>query len=456
MKFNEKLQKLRKEKNYSQEILANKLEVSRQSVSKWETGSARPDMEKIIQMCEVLDCKLDDLLDDGIISSDTKAVVNTKHFQEYFQNFLHGLTKISNMLSAMSFKDKIVMIIEMIIVMSVYMIFVFGTIFLLSEIGNNLFSLLPHSAYHVLSEIFNLIFEIIFTIIGIIVFIHIFNIRYLDYYITVEDKEVIHKTIEEPIEKTKEKNYIPLKKEKIIIRDPKHSSNRFLKFLAKICIFFIKLFLSFIGLITIISFLVSFTAVGYSIFNINNGMVFILLAFVFLGIAGALYPIIDIIYNFIFNKTIAFKRLLLILVSSLVISGISLGLSIGLIGTYETTNFSDVIDLESTTETISYTENDKVYFMFYNFDLNYIVDDNLENDIATIKISYPYYYQYDSYKYNNNSYKFYLKENKLTIYKLVMQNFKNKLILNYDYSQINVSITANNKTINLMKNNFKY
>lgn len=36
MKFNEKLQNLRKEKKFSQEQLADLLEVSRQSVSKWE------------------------------------------------------------------------------------------------------------------------------------------------------------------------------------------------------------------------------------------------------------------------------------------------------------------------------------------------------------------------------------------------------------------------------------
>ena len=49
MKFNEKLQKLRKEKGMSQEALADELGVSRQAVSKWENGQVYPETEKLIQ-----------------------------------------------------------------------------------------------------------------------------------------------------------------------------------------------------------------------------------------------------------------------------------------------------------------------------------------------------------------------------------------------------------------------
>ena len=47
MKFNEKLQKLRKEKGMSQEALADELGVSRQAVSKWENGQVYPETEKL-------------------------------------------------------------------------------------------------------------------------------------------------------------------------------------------------------------------------------------------------------------------------------------------------------------------------------------------------------------------------------------------------------------------------
>ena len=54
MRFSEKLPKLRKNNNLSQEQLAEQLGVSRQAVSKWEAGNSYPDMEKMLQMCQIL------------------------------------------------------------------------------------------------------------------------------------------------------------------------------------------------------------------------------------------------------------------------------------------------------------------------------------------------------------------------------------------------------------------
>lgn len=61
MNFNEKLIQLRKEKGLSQEQLAERLEVSRQAISKWETAEAKPDMEKLMLLGKNLDVTLDEL-----------------------------------------------------------------------------------------------------------------------------------------------------------------------------------------------------------------------------------------------------------------------------------------------------------------------------------------------------------------------------------------------------------
>ncbi len=62
MDFSEKLLTLRKAKNLTQEELAEKLNVSRQSVSKWEGGQAVPELDKIVAISAVFDVTTDYLL----------------------------------------------------------------------------------------------------------------------------------------------------------------------------------------------------------------------------------------------------------------------------------------------------------------------------------------------------------------------------------------------------------
>lgn len=62
MEFNNKLYELRKQKGFSQEELANRLNVSRQTVSKWEVGESTPDMEKLVAMSDLFEISLDELV----------------------------------------------------------------------------------------------------------------------------------------------------------------------------------------------------------------------------------------------------------------------------------------------------------------------------------------------------------------------------------------------------------
>ncbi|MBR2587346.1 helix-turn-helix transcriptional regulator [Candidatus Saccharibacteria bacterium] len=65
MTFKENLAELRKLNKLSQERLATKVGVSRQSVSKWETGEAYPEMANILALCSIFHCKITDLIDTG-------------------------------------------------------------------------------------------------------------------------------------------------------------------------------------------------------------------------------------------------------------------------------------------------------------------------------------------------------------------------------------------------------
>lgn len=69
MSFGENLQYLRKQNNITQEQLAEQLEVSRQSVSKWESSASFPEMEKLLQICSMFHCNMDTLMQ-GDVSRD--------------------------------------------------------------------------------------------------------------------------------------------------------------------------------------------------------------------------------------------------------------------------------------------------------------------------------------------------------------------------------------------------
>lgn len=62
MSFRDNLQHLRASRNMTQEQLAMLVGVSRQSVTKWEAERACPEMDKLLKLCQIFDCSLDDLV----------------------------------------------------------------------------------------------------------------------------------------------------------------------------------------------------------------------------------------------------------------------------------------------------------------------------------------------------------------------------------------------------------
>ncbi|MGG7142134.1 helix-turn-helix domain-containing protein [Clostridium nigeriense] len=87
LKFSEKLQMLRKEKGLSQEKLAELLSVSRQAVSKWESGQTYPEIEKLIVLSDLFEITLDDLLRDGYTEVENKDNNEIKLKEEKDEDF---------------------------------------------------------------------------------------------------------------------------------------------------------------------------------------------------------------------------------------------------------------------------------------------------------------------------------------------------------------------------------
>ena len=61
-KFNERIYALRKANNFTQEEIAQELKVSRQTISNWETGTAQPTIDKVIELANVFDVSMDELI----------------------------------------------------------------------------------------------------------------------------------------------------------------------------------------------------------------------------------------------------------------------------------------------------------------------------------------------------------------------------------------------------------
>lgn len=81
MAFSENLSYLRKKSELTQEQLAEQLGVSRQAVSKWEAGASYPEMDKMLLLCKLFSCSMDDLALADISQQDREDIAGYDAFQ---------------------------------------------------------------------------------------------------------------------------------------------------------------------------------------------------------------------------------------------------------------------------------------------------------------------------------------------------------------------------------------
>ncbi|MBE6630993.1 MAG: helix-turn-helix transcriptional regulator [Ruminococcaceae bacterium] len=89
MTLGEKLSKLRKEYNYTQEQLADVLGVSRQAISKWESDIAYPETDKLIKMGKLFECTMDYLLNEDIAEKQSTGPFEKESFWNIFKQQFH-------------------------------------------------------------------------------------------------------------------------------------------------------------------------------------------------------------------------------------------------------------------------------------------------------------------------------------------------------------------------------
>ena len=145
------------------------------------------------------------------------------------------------------------------------------------------------------------------------------------------------------------------------------------------------------------------------------------------------FLLIYLAYNFVFNRKQHMKFILISMISSFLLIGISIGLSVTILLNYKQIGGTKGLNKKINTETINANENTTISFGMDNDEENieYIID-NSKNDIE-LKIQTVQGIDYILNRDHNDYYYLYMKEVPLrTIYNIFLNDIKNKQIRNYN------------------------
>lgn len=451
MFFASNLQKLRKRENMSQEALAEKLDVTRQSVSKWESGASYPEMDKLISICKIFNVDMDTLVngDVDIDSPDKEASINTKDILDKFNTLMK---KIVCLFESMSFKE----IIEFLVtVFLLVIIIIVGTIpkdIIENLIGTNLLEGITYVG-PTLNTLFRLIVDILYSVFAIVIFAYVLKIKYLDRIKIKEDtdKEIVAKVKEKRVEEV----------EKVIIKDNSSNSNSLTRLLAKIIIYIIKFFVVLFLFAPLICIVVLAVMLGFEVLFVIKGLP--LVGILLWTIAGIIISALcfEVPLNFVINHKNNYKRVMITLLISLVI--IIIGSIIFAFEFFSITYVNELpkdVKTKEISETLPMTNDFKTIGYYYN-DIEYVVDDSL-TDVIEVDVTYYDYLINNNIEIevHNNNLLVYMDSPKKFSFKealdKVSKDIKNGKIYNYDkINEYKVTIKTSSNNINIIKNNNK-
>lgn len=450
MRFNEKLQKLRKANNLSQEGLADLLDVTRQSVSKWESGTTYPEMDKLLAMCKIFKCSLDDLTNDEIIEIKIEEKKKSNIYA-FIDSILDFIEETNNLRKSMTKQE----LMSCIVVMGItaFILLLFRIPFYHVE---QLFYLTIHSTqndlFRIGSHIIQFVINCCYWSLFLVIFIYIFRIVYLDNP-RYKRKKIIEK---EAIEKTE----VVVEEKVEFVREEKKRTNNIdilFRFLEKVVMFFVKAFICFLILPTI--FILFFLCAGLFIylFLLFKGVFYVS---ILIGIPFAILlvlTILEVLINFIIKGKANEKRLM----TTFLISIVGLGSSFGiLLLDMSSLTFVDEVPKQTSMDTISktYEMKDDTYFLFWP-ETEYIADNTLENEI---KVEVDYYKDYTEVHLPleiNSTFVYHEKSYVLINPKLLstmIEDLKHRKIYNYGMlNDIHIRIYATEQNIETLKVNYE-
>lgn len=447
MKFCEKLQKLRKEKGYSQEELADLLDVSRQSVSKWESGTTYPEMDKLLSLCKIFNVTLDDLTNDEV-SGDTIKEKSRNNFSNLVYALLDMINKSIEMFKNMTRRDMAKCLSELLLLFIILLICHLPFSYLNNGVLK-IFMNFSSKAYSLMASIWMFISNTIYLVLFIAIFIYVYKTRFLDKF-NYEDKREEKESIIKEENKNKEINVIkekaPRERHSFVIFD-------ILGSIFNVCL---KIFLFFITIPIVIIFvlLVVFTVITLIVqfMKINYIGIFIL----FLGGTIACFTIMEVFIRFLFSSNIPFKRLFLTFTTGLVLVSIGAGiLTIEVANTKYIAGIPSGIEMNSSETILKMKDNLKVAPYY---EVTFIEDESLKEDIKITINYYDDFYSIDTHVFNNyisiSDYSTF--ENAKNMLLLVKDNLEDKVFYEYNLLQEKeIVISSSSKNIEKLKENAK-
>lgn len=412
MKFDEKLQKLRKASGLSQEALADKLNISRQAVSKWESGVSYPETDKLIQMSKIFNCSLDELVND---TETDKSIYTNKQKKKnmYLDSLMEFITKSVNMFSNMKFSNVVKALIELFVVGVILLIISL----ILYSLGDALISELfwnfhfdndiVFSVIRFISSILEFVWLLIIIAVALIIFIQVYKIRYLDYYDKLvyeyEQKEELKKeeTDEEEVKEEVKKNKkekVKLeekKRDRIIIRDPEHRPFAFLGAVSNVIIKIVRFFacvFSIPFICSLIFFVISFV-IGIYLITINKLFIGAIIALI--GVIVFNILVIEMLYKFITSIDMNKKRVFIQGLLCIIVSSIGVGIFFINLKDIEFLEHSDK-SFERISEVVEYDSTKNIVDIInHPYSVVLVVDNNIKKDLV---VSFNYNKDIHSYE----------------------------------------------------------
>lgn len=461
MKFGENLQKLRKEKGISQEQLAEQLGVTRQSVSKWESGNSYPEMDKIVAICNLFHCDMDVLINKDITEEREKKDASSV-VKEIFSGVTNYVKKTIYLFEHKSLKDIIKMCVQVFIIICVILLFAIPFM-LLKEIvvslfytGNNWFSIF-------FAKFWNFIFNGGYAILAIATFLYIFKIKFLDNEeIIVEEVEDKTQNSEEVSEDNSSKTDSSKSSEKKKVKIIKVKKNDFslLDLLVKAitvclkCLFVLFLIPIIIGTIMLLIGLVLLIVL------IFKGLFLAGPILLFLGGIVFAIVLIELMLDFIFNLKFSKRRIIITIISSIVVSSIGLGLSI-----WYFLNLNVINDVptsfktETKEEIYTMTDDFLIHYDDYSFNTRFVEDNSLINQVRVRIDYYTIANDVSIERTDNEVYLNYETVDGVNIKQItdsIIKDLKHNKIHTYDQlGQVSITITTSKINVDKIQDNYQ-